>query len=199
MGTWAIGPPIFYKKEGAKLIAVQDALGTIYNQDGIDIEALLEHSNNNNRQVVGFEGAEAMAQDRFFELECDIVIPAALGNQITKENAKKIKAFLIAEGANGPTTVEAEKILLKRKVAIIPDILCNSGGVIGSYFEWLQNRHGELWQMDEVLKKIEKKLNEVFTKVIDFAAEKDFDLRTAAFALAISRLEQAYVQRGIFP
>lgn len=189
----------FLEKEGAKLIGVQDALGTIYNEAGIDIEALAEHSANNNRQIVGFEGAEAIAQESFFELDCDIVIPAALGNQITKENAKKIKAMLVAEGANGPTTVEAEKILLERNIAIIPDILCNSGGVVGSYFEWLQNRHGELWQMDEVLQKIEKKLSEVFNKVITAAEEKNLDLRTAAFALAIERLEMAYVQRGIFP
>jgi glutamate dehydrogenase (NAD(P)+) len=135
----------------------------------------------------------------FFGLDCDICIPAALGNQITKENANSIKATLIAEGANGPTDVEGEKILLERGVTIIPDIMCNSGGVIGSYFEWLQNRNGELWQMDEILEKLEKKLRSTFKKVTAYSEEKGIDMRTAAFAIAIERIEKAYVLRGIFP
>ena len=135
----------------------------------------------------------------FFALDCDICIPAALGNQITAENAPKVKAYLIAEGANGPTDVEAEKVLLENGVEIIPDILCNSGGVIGSYFEWLQNRNGEIWQLEEVMEKLEKKLRTSFDKVREISNERKVDMRTAAFIIAIERLEQAYKQRGIFP
>ena len=137
--------------------------------------------------------------DDFFGLECDIVIPAALGNQITAENAFKIKASIVAEGANGPTDKEGEQILLENGVTIIPDIFCNSGGVIGSYFEWLQNRNGELWQLDEVMAKIEKKLTENFHKINSEVNKRNVDWRTAAFILAISRVETAYNQRGIFP
>ena len=145
------------------------------------------------------KNATPILNESFFGVDCDICVPAALGNQITADNADSIKAFLIAEGANGPTDVEAEKILLDKGVSIIPDILCNSGGVIGSYYEWLQNRNGEIWQLDEVMEKMHKKLKESFNKVMKTALEKDIDMRTAAFNIAIERLEQAYVQRGIFP
>src|SRR5690606_28581229 len=119
-----------------------------------------------------FRSASAMEGKDFFALDCDICIPAALGNQITAQNAASIKATLIAEGANGPTDVEGEKILMERGITIIPDIMCNSGGVIGSYFEWLQNRNGELWQMDEILEKLEKKLRTTFKKVSAYSEEK---------------------------
>ena len=122
-----------------------------------------------------------------------------MGNQITAKNANKIKAYLIAEGANGPTDVDAENILLKKGIEIIPDILCNSGGVIGSYFEWLQNRNGEIWSLDEVMEKLEKKMSASFATVVETSKKRNVDMRTAAFIIAIERLEEAYVQRGIFP
>ena len=196
VGYWAAH---FLEKEGAILTAVQDAYGSIYNADGISTERLLEYVQANKGSILGFSGANTMDSADFFSLDCDICIPAALGNQITVENAPKIKARLIAEGANGPTDVKAEEILLKRGVDIIPDILCNSGGVIGSYFEWLQNRNGEIWQLDEVLEKLEKKMRESFGKVVHKAKSKKVDMRTAAFIIAIERLEETYVQRGIFP
>ena len=189
----------FLENEGAKLVGVQDAYGTIANSDGIEVSQLYQYMQGNKGSIVGFTLAQAVDKDHFFELDCDICIPAALGNQITAENAAKIKAFLIAEGANGPTDVEGEEILLKNGVGIIPDILCNSGGVIGSYFEWLQNRNGELWQLEEVMAKLEKKMKEVFEKVYETAENRDGDMRTAAYIIAIERIEKAYVQRGIFP
>jgi glutamate dehydrogenase/leucine dehydrogenase len=189
----------FLAKEGAILVGVQDAFGTIFNNKGINVEDLQNYVLQNNGSVKDYSNAVEIGNEDFYALDCDICIPAALGNQITEENAHKIKAFLVAEGANGPTSVEAEKILLSNGITVIPDILCNSGGVIGSYFEWLQNRHGEVWQLDEILVKLEKKIKEAFTKVLSTAQQRKVDMRTAAYIIAIERIEQAYIQRGIFP
>ncbi|MBQ4913322.1 Glu/Leu/Phe/Val dehydrogenase [Maribacter sp. MMG018] len=196
VGYWAAH---FLEQEGAIMTAVQDAYGSIVNEEGISVENLLEYSKANKGSIVGYAKAHSIDNSEFFGLDCDICIPAALGNQITEKNASKIKAYLIAEGANGPTDVKAEQILLKKGVEIIPDILCNSGGVIGSYFEWLQNRNGEIWQLEEVMAKLEKKLRESFNKVMETSKKRNVDLRSAAFIIAIERLEEAYVQRGIFP
>lgn len=196
VGYWASH---FLQEEGAKLVGVQDAFTTIANKDGIDVAALSEYASTNEGSCAGYSGAKEIGKDKFFGLDCDICIPAALGNQITQENANSIKATLIAEGANGPTTVEAERILLDKGVEIIPDILCNSGGVIGSYFEWLQNRNGELWALDEIMVKIDKRIKEVFNKVILTCQLRSIDMRLAAYAIAIERIERAYIQRGIFP
>lgn len=189
----------FLTNEGAVLLAVQDAHATIINENGIAVEELFEHSKPRKGSIQGFEGASEMDPNAFFGLPCDILIPAALGNQITVENAYLVKANVIAEGANGPIDTEGEEILLQNGITIIPDILCNSGGVIGSYFEWLQNRNGELWQLDEVMIKIDKKITEVFHKVEGVVIEGKIDWRTAAYILAITRIETAYIQRGIFP
>mgnify|MGYP000044146982 FL=1 len=196
VGYWAAH---FLETEGAKMVGVQDAFGSVQNKEGIIVEDLFNYGKANNGSILGFPEASAMKGKDFFGLDCDICIPAALGNQITKENAALIKATLIAEGANGPTDVEGEKILIERGITIIPDIMCNSGGVIGSYFEWLQNRNGELWQMDEILEKLEKKLKSTFKKVTTYSEENGVDMRTAAFAIAIERIEKAYILRGIFP
>jgi len=196
VGYWASE---FLVNEGAKLIAVQDAHATIFNSKGVSVPDLARHTEPRKGSILGFEGAVEMEPEDFFGLECDFVIPAALGNQITAENAGKIKAKILAEGANGPTDAEGEEILLENGVLIIPDILCNSGGVIGSYYEWLQNRNGELWQLEEVMEKIEKKITQVFHKVAAEAEARNTDYRTAAYIIAISRIELAYTQRGIFP
>ncbi|WP_445730947.1 Glu/Leu/Phe/Val family dehydrogenase [Mariniflexile sp.] len=196
VGYWAAH---FLEKDGAILVAVQDAYGSIQNQKGIKVDDLFKYSQINDGSIADFPNAKFVDGNTFFALDCDICIPAALGNQITKQNALEIKASLIAEGANGPTNVEGEKVLLERGITIIPDILCNSGGVIGSYFEWLQNRNGEIWQLDEVMAKLHKKLKESFDKVYDYSREEALDLRTAAYCIAIERIEKAYVQRGIFP
>lgn len=196
VGYWAA---YFLEQEGAKMIGVQDAYGSIKNVNGIKVEDLFNYTKANNGSLVGYPESEAMEKEDFFALDSDICIPAALGNQITEENAHLIKAKLIAEGANGPINVEGEKILLEKGVTIIPDILCNSGGVITSYFEWLQNRNGELWNMEEVIERLDKKLKESYTKVSDYAKLEGIDMRKAAYCIAIQRIERAYVQRGIFP
>lgn len=195
VGYWAS----HFLEDGAIMVGVEDASGSIFNQKGIKVDNLFKYSGINNGSIIDFSGAEPVEKEKFFGLECDICIPAALGNQITVENAPIIKAKLIAEGANGPTNVEGEKILLERGINIIPDILCNSGGVIGSYFEWLQNRNGELWQLDEVMEKLYKKLKESFNKVHEYSKRESMDMRTAAYCIAIKRIEKAYIQRGIFP
>jgi len=196
VGYWAAH---FLEKEGAKMVAVQDAFGSIQNEKGINVEDLFEYTKSNKGSIVDFSESKKMENSNFYATDCDICIPAALGNQITKDNASQIKAKLIAEGANGPTNVEGENILLKKGVTIIPDILCNSGGVVASYFEWLQNRNGELWQMEDVIPRLEKKLKESFDKVYEYSERESMDMRTAAYCIAILRIEQAYVQRGIFP
>lgn len=196
VGYWASH---FLKEEGAILIAVQDAHATLYDKNGIDVERLHHHCKPRKGSIQGFEDVVEMPAEDFFGLECNIVIPAAMGNQITSENAYKIKAELVAEGANGPTDFDGEAILLENKITIIPDILCNSGGVIGSYFEWLQNRNGEIWHLEEVMVKLEKKLTEAFQKVEGIVKEGKVDWRTAAYILAITRIETTFKQRGIFP
>ncbi|MEW2922620.1 Glu/Leu/Phe/Val dehydrogenase [Muricauda sp. ANG21] len=196
VGYWAAH---FLSKEGAILTAVQDAYGSLYNEKGICPEHLLDYTKANKGSIIGYSRAGNIENSEFFGLECDICIPAALGNQITVDNAPVIKASLIAEGANGPTDVKAEEILLDRGIDIIPDILCNAGGVIGSYFEWLQNRNGEIWDLKEVLERLERKMKESFNKVAHKTKTQKIDMRTAAFVIAIERLEETYVQRGIFP
>lgn len=189
----------FLLKEGATLIAVQDASATLHDPKGIDPEALLAHSDANGRNIKGYKGAKEMEPKDFFGLDCDIVVPAALGNQITGENAGSIKAKVVAEGANGPTNIAGEEILQKNRVAIIPDILCNSGGVIGSYYEWLQNKRSEIWKIEEVLTLIHDKIDTSFAKVLAVSAEFKVDWRTSAYIVALRRLEKTYKERGIFP
>lgn len=196
VGQWAAR---FMNENGAVLTAVQDHTGTIYNANGIDALELLAYTSQNHGGVKGYPGAVEMDASEFFAVDCDICIPAALGNQITEKNAADIKALVIAEGANGPTNPEGEKILLERGIDIIPDILCNSGGVIGSYFEWLQNRNGEIWHMEEVIEKLDKKLTVSFKSVVETASKYNTDLRTAAYIQAILRIEIAYTERGVFP
>lgn len=196
VGYWAAK---FMKENRAVLVGVQDASGTIYNDKGIDPESLNEYATKNDGFIKGYKDANEYPNDLFFSIDCEIIVPAALGNQITEDNAHSIKAQVIAEGANGPTDAAANDILLAKGIDIIPDIYCNSGGVIASYFEWLQNRNGEMWTMDEVLPKLEAKMKVSFQKILVTAQRYQTDWRTAAFIQAISRVEQTYLKRGIFP
>lgn len=196
VGQWTAH---FLKKEGAILIAVQDASGTLYNENGIDPDLLLEYVRNNGGNIAGFTGAETIDASAFFQTECDIVIPAALGNQITAANAGSINAKVIAEGANGPLDVDGETILLKRGIHIIPDILCNGGGVTGSYFEWLQNKNGSIWTIEDVLAGLEKMMVIAYGKVQHTADKYKTDHRNAAYIVALERIAQAYKERGVFP
>ncbi len=196
VGFWASN---FLTEEGAILIGVQDASGSIYNEQGIDPSQLLNFSKSNGGFITGFSESNQIPNDLFFSLNCEILVPAALGNQITLENVHEIQAQVIAEGANGPIDAEANDFLVGKGIDIIPDIYCNSGGVIASYFEWLQNRNGEIWSLEEVLSKLEIKMTTSFGKILKTAKAHNTDWRTAAYIEAISRVEQAYLQRGIFP
>ena len=189
----------FLQQEGAVLVGVQDASGTVLNHKGIDPEFLFAYCRKNDGLIRGFQDWYIGYTSDFFSTPCEIIIPAALGNQITAENAPLIQARLIAEGANGPTDAAAEAILQKNGVEIIPDILCNSGGVIGSYYEWLQNKRSENWRLEEVLQLIGEKINRAFNQVVDVSDTYQTDWRTGAYIVALKRLELIYKERGVFP
>lgn len=196
VGYWASH---FLEKAGAIMIAVQDVHGSVSNGEGISVNDLFKYSNSNNKGINGYPLAQAIESNVFFQQKCDICIPCALGNQITQKNASGLSCNLIAEGANGPIDTDGEVILSEKGIEIIPDILCNSGGVVGSYFEWLQNKNGEIWSRGKMLKKLSAKLKKAFKKVIETKEARQTDMRTAAFIIAIERLENTYKERGIYP
>ncbi len=192
----SISAKLFYD-EGSKIIAVSDVNGGIYNPKGLEIPKLIEYSEKH-KTVVGFPQTKAITNEKVLELECDILIPAALENQITRSNAHKIKTKILAEGANGPTTPEADKILDKKKVFIIPDILCNAGGVTVSYFEWVQDRMGYFWTEEEVNERLEKIMTKAFQDVLEMSLRNKVNMRIAAFMVAIKRVVDVIKLRGIY-
>jgi glutamate dehydrogenase (NAD(P)+) len=184
-------------RDGALIVAVSDVQGGIQNPAGLDLPALLKHVAAH-RTVVGFPGATPVDGKKILEIPCDILIPAALENQITNANAGRISARIIAEGANGPTTPQADKILNKAGVLVVPDILANSGGVTVSYFEWVQDRQGLFWHEDEVNTRLERIMVDAFHDVARMADEHRVSFRIAAFMLAIKRVVDAIQLRGVY-
>jgi glutamate dehydrogenase (NAD(P)+) len=182
---------------GAKIIAVADVQGGIYNPAGLDIPKLLDWTAKH-KTVVGFPQADPLAGEKIFEVEADILIPAAMENQITIENADKIKAKLVVEGANGPTTPDAHQKLHERGISVVPDILANVGGVTASYFEWVQDRQGYFWRESEVNDRLEHKMVEAFNRVVETAKKHNCDLRTAAYIVAITRVAAVTKLRGMY-
>jgi len=185
------------QKIGAKIVAVTDWKGGVYNARGLDVTKMLDYAKQH-KSIEGFPGGESIDNTRLYQLDVDVLIPAALENQITMENAPKIKAKIIAEGANGPTTPEAHKHLHERGVFVIPDILANAGGVTTSYFEWVQDRHGYFWEEDEVNRRLEAKMCEAFEDVLTTAQRYKTDLRTAAYVVAINRVATVTRMRGMY-
>jgi glutamate dehydrogenase (NAD(P)+) len=182
---------------GAKIVAVTDWKGGVHNPGGLDIARLLEWTREH-KTVHGFPGADPLEGDDLWGLDVDVLIPAALENQITMDNAPRIRARVVTEGANGPTTPDAHRHLHDRGVFVIPDILANSGGVTVSYFEWVQDRYGYFWEEEEVNERLEKKMCEAFDDVLEKALTYKVDLRTAAYIVAISRVGTVTKMRGMY-
>jgi len=184
-------------KIGAKIVAITDWKGGVYNKNGLDITKMIEYARQH-RSIDGFPGGESIDNTALFELPVDVLIPAELEKQITMENAPRIKAKIIAEGANGPTTPDAHKLLHERGVFVIPDILANAGGVTTSYFEWVQDRHGYFWEEAEVNKRLENKMCEAFDDVLSTSQRYKVDMRTAAYVVAINRVATVTRMRGMY-
>jgi glutamate dehydrogenase (NAD(P)+) len=184
-------------KLAARIVAVTDWKGGVYNEHGLDIPKLIEWTREH-KTVDGFRGGEMLTNDELFALDVDFLIPAALENQITSENAGDIKAKAIVEGANGPTTPEAHRILHEKGVFVVPDILANGGGVTGSYFEWVQNRHGYYWSEAEVNRQLEEKMVEAYNAVLRMSLKHKTDMRTAAYIVAIDRVATVTRLRGMY-
>ena len=185
---------MYIEEAGAKVIYVEDHTGTIYNKDGIDMKALTAY-NKEHRCIKGFPGAEAVNQS-VITTEVDILMPCALENQITSANAGDIKAKIVCEGANGPTTPEADKILFEKGITLVPDILANSGGVTVSYFEWVQNLMRYNWTFEEVQEKQKALMVKAFEEIWALAGEHNVDMRTAAYMMSIKRVAGAMKLRG---
>jgi len=184
---------------GAKVIAVSDVRGGIYNQKGLDLRALEKHIAEN-KTVAGFPEAEPVTNEQLLLLPCEILVPAALEQQITGANAAKIKCRIIAEAANGPTTPEADVIINQRpEIFIIPDILCNAGGVVVSYFEWVQDLQSFFWSETEVVDKLFRILETAWTQILNTSRKEKIPMRLAAMSLGVKRVQEAKKMRGLFP
>ncbi|MCX4160414.1 MULTISPECIES: Glu/Leu/Phe/Val dehydrogenase [Paraburkholderia] len=187
-----------FQEAGSKIVAVQDHTGSLYKSTGLDSAALLEHVAKTGG-VGGFAGADPIANDEFWTIETDILIPAALENQITEKNAHKIRTKIIVEGANGPTTTAADDILHDKGVLVIPDVVANAGGVTVSYFEWVQDFSSFFWTEDEINQRLERVMREAFAAVWQVSSEQKVSVRTAAFIVACKRILQAREMRGLYP
>ncbi|MBW8760564.1 MAG: Glu/Leu/Phe/Val dehydrogenase, partial [Burkholderiales bacterium] len=187
-----------FGQAGAKIVAAQDHTGTIYNANGFDLSELIPHVNRTGG-VAGFQGADTMKSEEFWDVDCEIMIPAALEGQITEARAKRIKARMVLEGANGPTTPSADDILAERKILVVPDVICNAGGVTVSYFEWVQDFSSFFWSEDEINVRLDKIMVDALRKIWETADRYKITLRTATFAVACERILIAREERGLYP
>jgi glutamate dehydrogenase/leucine dehydrogenase len=188
----------YLEKLGGKVIAASDSKGSIINPNGFKTQKLIEFKKKKGT-VVGFPGSKKISTEQLLTSNCDVLIPAALENQITAKIAKNLKCKIIGEAANGPTLPEADPIIYKKKIMIIPDILANSGGVCISYLEWVQNNMGYYWTFNEVAKKMEEHIVRGFNDTYAFSKKHKIDMRKAAMALAVSRVVEAFNHKGIWP
>jgi len=185
-------------KEGYRIIGVGEIDGAVYNADGLDIGRLNKHRKKSG-SIVKFKEADSITNKELLQLKCDILIPAALENQITKDNASRIKAKIVVEAANGPTTPKADKILKEKGVFVVPDILANAGGVIVSYFEWVQGLQSYFWSEREVNLKLRDIITKAFYKVLEISLKKKTSMREAAYSLAVNKVAEATRIRGLYP
>ena len=184
--------------EGARIVAVSDSTGGIHHPAGLD-PAKVSSWKQEHGTVVGFPGSDEITNQAILEVECDILVPAALENQITRHNAPNIRAKVIAEAANGPTTPEADQILYDRGVFLIPDILCNAGGVTVSYFEWVQDMQSFFWSEERINQSLREIMDRAFDAVHDMSERHEVDMRTAAYMVAVARVAEATTLRGLYP
>ena len=195
VGSWSAR---LLKEHGAKLVAVEDVSGSYSNSGNIDPEKLAQYVQEKG-VVEGFPELKPIKHEEFMSTDADIFVPAALENQINKTTSPLLKVKVVAEGANGPTDLDGNKILREKGIDVIPDILCNSGGVIVSYFEWLQNKNSESWELEEVDGKLHKKIVTAYKRVKEASEKYKTDLRMGAYIVALANLEKVYKSRGIFP
>ncbi len=188
-----------FSKAGARVIGISDSKGGLYNSNGLDIERTLDCKNRYKCLMTEKVEAEVITNKELLELECDILVPAALGNQITAENAPRLKCRMLAEGANGPTVPEADQILLDRGIFLVPDILANAGGVTVSYFEWVQNLQELLWTEEEVSHRLHKIMTTAVAEVLKISQRRKVPMRTAAYILGVGRVARATQLRGVYP
>ncbi len=186
-------------EKGLKIIAISDITGGYYNKKGIDVEKAIQYVQKNPEKTLeGFDGGEKITNEELLELECDVLIPAAREDQITKNNAPNIKAKLIVEGANGPTTASADPILEEKGILVVPDIVANAGGVTVSYFEWVQDRMGYYWTVEVVNERLERMMLSAFENVYDTAKKYGVSLRLGAYILAVDKVAKTLKLRGIY-
>jgi glutamate dehydrogenase (NAD(P)+) len=184
--------------DGARIVALSDSKGGVYASRGLDPGQVAEHKQRTG-SVVGWKGAERITNDELVEVKCDVLVPAALEHQITLRNASRVRARVVAEAANGPTTPAADRVLREHGVLVVPDILCGAGGVTVSYFEWAQNLQAFSWDEPEVVRELEKVMKRAYQEVAETGRRHKTDLRTAAYVLAIGRVAEAARLRGLFP
>jgi glutamate dehydrogenase (NAD(P)+) len=189
---------IFLEQLGAKIVGVSDATTGVYNSKGLSVASLLEHIRQH-RFLTGYADGESITNQQLLELPCDVLVPAALQNQITAENAARIDCKILAEGANGPTTLEADDILQQRGIFVLPDILANAGGVTVSYFEWVQATQNYMWTLEETTARLKHILGDAFQRTLRRAEENSLDMRTSATIEGIARVSEAKLARGLFP
>jgi glutamate dehydrogenase (NAD(P)+) len=183
---------------GVKVIAVGDHTGYISKEGGLDVQRLFDYSRSKG-SIAGYEDCKVITREQFFQTKADIFIPAAMENTVGAQEAQWLDVKMISEGANGPTNPDAEPILAKKGITVVPDILANAGGVTVSYFEWIQNKRSEFWELEEVEARLEKRMVRQYRKVMGYAKNKGVSPRIAAYALALLNLKTAYDERGIFP
>ena len=187
-----------FAQAGAKIVAAQDHTGSIFNANGFDLADLIPHVNNTGG-VAGFKGADVIKSEEFWDVDCEILIPAALEGQITEDRARRIKAKMVLEGANGPTVPKADDMLFERNILVVPDVICNAGGVTVSYFEWVQDFSSFFWSEDEINVRLDKIMVDALKKIWDTADRHKITLRTATFAVACERILIAREERGLYP
>ncbi len=195
VGSWAA---TLLEERGVNIVAVSDLSGAYYNAEGINIKKAIEYRNGNNGSLEGFAGAEKIDPEELLLLEVDVLVPAAIEDVITKQNADKIKAKMIVEGANGPTSAKADAILNEKGILAVPDILANAGGVTVSYFEWVQNRLGYGWTRERVSRRSDRIMKTAFDKVYATSEEYGVSMRIAAYIVAIDKVAKTYKYRGGF-